>query len=173
MELAAEHRFPGPPAAVAAVLAERAFYEELALPDLRLDTVVAAGPGEQPGEHVLVLRYEYTGGLDPLARRLLGGARLTWLQELHLRPEGRGARDPVEGLLQFRSEARPELLHGEARFRLTVEGRGAVRRLTGTVVVALPVIGRVAEQRIVPGVLARLDVEAGAVARRLEGDGAA
>jgi len=38
-----------------------------------------------------------------------------------------------------------------------------VRRLDGELVVAVPGIGRMAERRIVPGVAARLDIEARAV----------
>ena len=167
MRFSAEHRFDQLPAAVAEVLVDRAFYEALDLPDLSLDAIVAAGPGEHPGERLLVLRYEYTGNLDPMARRLLGGNRLTWTQEVRVRPAGSGPRAPSEGSLVFRSEASPGMLHGDARFNLVAEGNGTVRRLEGQVVVGVPVVGRLAEQRIVPGVLARLDVEADAARRRL------
>lgn len=173
MEFAAEHRFEGTPDAVAAVLGDPTFYEGLELPDLSLDAVVSDGPGEQAHERVLVLRYEYTGNLDPMARRLLGGERLTWTQEVRLLPAprsgGRGssAARAVDGALAFRAEANPELLHGDAHFTLTLEGGVTVRRLQGEVVVALPIVGRMAEQRIVPGVLGRLDVEAAAIARCL------
>lgn len=167
MEFSAEHRFDAPPGAVAAVLGDRAFYEELELPDLSLDAVVADGPGDQPTERVLVLRYEYTGSLDPMARRLLGGERLTWTQEVRLLPASPAAGRTVDGALAFRAEANPELLHGDARFTLASEGGLTVRRLEGEVVVALPIVGRMAEQRIVPGVLARLDVEAAAISRRI------
>lgn len=176
MEFAAEHRFDGRPDAVAAVLGDSDFYEELDLPDLSLDAVVAEGPGEQATERVLVLRYEYIGNLDPMARRLLGGERLTWTQEVRLRParppDGDGSPGPsavhaVHGALAFRAEANPALLHGNARFSLEPVEGATVRRLEGEVVVALPIVGRMAEQRIVPGVLRRLDVEAEAVERRL------
>lgn len=167
MEFSAEHRFAGSPEAVASILGDRTFYEELELPDLSLDAVVRDRTDDDSGQRVLVLRYEYTGNLDPMARRLLGGERLTWTQEVRLRPVGQGASGSVGGTLVFRAEAKPDLLHGDARFNLTREGRATVRRLTGRLVVALPVIGRMAEQRIVRGVLARLDVEAEAVGRRL------
>jgi Protein of unknown function (DUF2505) len=167
MEFAAEHRFAGSPTAVASVLADPTFYEELELPDLSLDAVLGDGLGEQSGERVLVLRYEYTGNLDPVARRLLGGERLTWTQEVRLRPVDSRRAKTVDGSLVFRAEANPGLLHGDARFSLVDDGIATVRRLEGELVVALPVVGRMAEQRIVPGVLARLDVEAEAVERRL------
>lgn len=176
MRFDAVHRFDGPPAAVAAVLADPAFYENLVLPDLSLPEVLerqAGGP-----ERLVVLQYEYTGHLDPIARRLLGGGRLTWLQEVRIGTpdgatggsgpgEGNGAPGDVPGSLVFRAEANPELLHGNARFTLAADESGTVRRLDGEVVVAIPVIGGMAEQRIVPGVLARLDIEAEAVRRRL------
>jgi Protein of unknown function (DUF2505) len=171
VEFSAEHRFPAAPDAVASVLADRAFYEDLELPDLSLDAVVHAGQGETAGERTLILRYEYTGNLDPMARRLLGGERLTWTQEVRLRATGPKAGDAapgsVDGVLVFRAEANPDLLHGDARFTLVADRDATVRRLEGELVVALPVIGRMAEQRIVPGVLNRLDVEAAAVERRL------
>jgi hypothetical protein len=167
MEFSAEHRFAGSPRAVASILGDRTFYEELELPDLSLDAVVRDQPDDEAGQRVLVLRYEYTGHLDPMARRLLGGARLTWTQEVRLGPVGAGPGGSVEGALVFRAEAKPDLLHGDARFSLSSDRRATVRRLAGTLVVALPVVGRMAEQRIVPGVLARLDVEAEAVGRRL------
>ncbi len=200
MEFAAEHRFPAPTSVVADVLVDPTFYEALDLPDLRLDGVVAApeagDPGEawDPGEagdpeapghpgvagaRLLVLRYEYTGALDPMARRLLGGGRLTWTQEVRIAAPapadpraGTVDGEVIEGWLAFRSEERPELLHGDARFDLTPDGAATVRRLAGQVVVALPVIGGMAERRIVPGFLARLDVEAEGVRRRCNPAGA-
>lgn len=45
-----------------------------------------------------------------------------------------------------------------------------LRRLDGELTVAVPGIGRMAEARIVPGLLRRLDLEAAAVARRLPQD---
>jgi hypothetical protein len=58
-------------------------------------------------------------------------------------------------------------LHGAADFVLTAAAGGSVRRLDGDLVVAVPGIGRMAERRIVPGVLHRLDVEAQAIEDRL------
>jgi Protein of unknown function (DUF2505) len=171
VQFCAEHRFGGTPDAVAAVLADRTFYEELQLPDLSLDAVVDEARGRR-GERVLVLRYEYTGNLDPMARRLLGGERLTWTQEVRLDPGGDGEGAAVVGELAFRAEAQPALLHGDARFSLRADRGATIRGLEGELVVALPVVGRMAEQRIVPGVLARLDAEAAAVERRLSRTGA-
>lgn len=155
MRFSAAHRFSATPETIAAVLRDPAFYEHLELPDLRL--IEAAGSGDTR----VVLRYEFTGHLDPLAQRLLGGQRLTWTQEVTLDGANGGA-------LAFRAEANPRMLHGEARFVLQPDGETATQRLLeGELVVAIPVVGSVAERRIVPGVLARLDAEADALERRL------
>lgn len=151
----AEHRFPATRQAVAEVLGDGAFYEDLELPDLCLLEV------QRDAADGLVLRYEFTGNLDPIALRLLGGARPTWTQVLQLRgTEG--------GLLTFSAESNPRVLHGRADFTLHPDGEGTSRQLEGDLVVAVPVVGSVAARRIVPGVLRRLDVEADAVRRRLE-----
>jgi hypothetical protein len=157
----AEHRFEAIPSAVAAVLADPSFYRGLELPDLSLPEVVDHHQ-DADGSALVVLRYEFVGHLDGLARRLLGTERPTWVQELRLDPSG-------SGTLAFRAEGRPALLHGDAVFTLTAEpgGSGSVRILQGELVVSLPGIGGMAERRIVPGVLARLDIEADAVDRRL------
>lgn len=161
MRFEGEHRFAAPPPAVVDVLADPAFYQDLTLPDLRLDDVVDHHRDETGA--VVRLRYEYTGNLDPMALRLLGGERLTWLQELAIEPSG------TSGTLTFRTEANPDVLHGDASFTLDADGGTTVRRLSGDVVVTLPIIGAMAERRIVPGVVARLDIEAEAINRRLAG----
>ncbi|HVC15200.1 MAG TPA: DUF2505 family protein [Acidimicrobiales bacterium] len=170
MRFSAEHRFAGTPAQVAAALGDPDFYLTLDLPDLRLlevhevDRSAPSGgtepvPGVTGAETGLELRYEFTGALDPVALRLLGGTRPTWTQEVRL-------REDAGGRLRFAAEANPRLLHGAAAFSLEREGEGTVRRLDGELVVALPVVGGMAERRIVPGVLRRLDVEAEAVRER-------
>lgn len=160
MQFQAEHRIVGSRASVAAALSDADFYAALKLPDVSLPEVVEHVAGE-----LVVLRYEFTGNLDPLARRLLGGDQLTWTQEVRLDGD-------TGGTLAFTADANPAMLHGDARFTLTEEGDGGdgvstLRRLAGSLVVAVPVVGGMAERRIVPGVLARLDVEAGALAARL------
>ncbi len=189
MRFSAEHRFSASQGEVVAVLADPDFYRSLELPDLRLlevrhlpaasmfgsrrggDAPPETGPETEPEtgpETGVLLRYEFTGSLDPVALRLLGGTRLTWSQEVHLR-DGEG------GWLTFAAESSPRLLHGRADFVLRPDraragsrARATVRRLDGELTVAIPVVGRMAERRIVSGVLGRLDVEAGAVRRWLE-----
>ena len=182
MRFTAVHRFPAPPAAVAAVLTDPDFYRALELPDLELleaRSIEAAGGADVrlhggPADCGVLLRYEFTGHLDPLAERLIGGERLTWTQEVHVVGESGGR-------LEFAAEANPRLLHGHADFLLVPEedaaggdhpdldaaGASTRRQLEGDLVVALPVVGGMAERRIVRGVLARLDVEADALRERL------
>ena len=168
MRFSVEHGFPGPPGRVAAILGDPDFYRDLELPDLRLLDVrdlppVASRTLQRPApdaQHGLLLRYEFTGTLDPVALRLLGGARLTWTQEVHVRGE-------TGGWIRFSAEANPRLLHGRADYALGPGEEGTVRRLHGELVVAVPVVGGMAERRILTGVLHRLEVEAGALRERL------
>lgn len=159
MRFEAEHRFAAPAHVVLAVLVDVDFQLGLSLPDLGPAELVAHQAGA--GVITLGLRYEYVGQLDPRARRLLGGGHLTWVQELRV-DVGAGS-----GTLRMHAEAVPSALRAEAEFTvLPDDGGGAVRRLFGELVVAVPVIGALAERRIVPGVLGRLDVEATALAAR-------
>jgi hypothetical protein len=157
MRFAAEHRFAAPVGAVIGGLTDPEFHRGLQLPDLKL-LDVDVQPNQS--ETVLRLRYDFVGHLDPLARRLLGGRRLTWLQELHL--DGSGT-----GRLTFAAEADPRRLHGRADVAIEPDDGGTRRRLGGDLVVDVPVVGRNAERRIVPGLLSRLEIEAAALDRHL------
>jgi hypothetical protein len=160
MDFRAEHRIPGPVEDVMATLGSPVFQLALRLPDL--------APPELLEHHddgnaiVLVLRYEFVGNLDPIARRLLGGRQLTWRQELHL---DRAARN---GRLDFASEADPRRLHGDASFTFTAENGETIRRIEGKLVIDAPFVNRIAEPRVVQGVLRRLDIEAQAVGESLQ-----
>jgi hypothetical protein len=155
MRFHAEHRFGGSVPAVATLLADPAFYLGLALPDLNRPELLEQ---RQDGNDAVVrLRYEFEGTLDPIAQRLLGSSRLAWIQEVRVH------RSACSGALRFEAEKDPRRLHGAATFVLTAVEGMTVRRLDGDLVVAVPGIGRMAERRIVPGVLQRLDVEAQAV----------
>jgi hypothetical protein len=157
----AEHRFNGSVAAVAALLSEPAFYLDLVLPDLSQPELLDQrddGDGTQ-----LRLRYEFVGSLDPIAQRLIGAGRLAWVQSVRI------DRSTGAGALQFEAEKDPRRLHGKADFDITASDLGCVRRLEGELIVAVPGVGRMAERRIVPGLLRRLDIEAEAVNARLRG----
>lgn len=159
MRFRAEHTFRAEPQAVMGVLADPAFALALTLPDLGQPELLES---TDDGDRALVrLRYEFTGSLDPMAQRLLGGGRLAWVQEARL------DRSMGSGTLRFEAERDPRRLHGHADFAVERSGTGSVRRLDGELVVAIPGIGRMAERRIVPGLLRRLDIEAEAVDARL------
>lgn len=164
----AEHEFPGSRAAVADILCDPAFHLALDLPDLSRPEIVersAVGAAQ-----LLRLRYTFTGHLDPVARRLLAGRSLTWLQELRL--------DATTGIgrLSFSAEAEADRLYGSAEVSLVevgvgggsaVEGPRTQRRIAGNLFVKVPLVGGTAERRIVPGLVRRLDVEAEALTRAL------
>ncbi|HMG43635.1 MAG TPA: DUF2505 family protein [Acidimicrobiales bacterium] len=162
MRFTAEHRFGGPVDAVVALLTDPEFHRELQLPDLSLPEVVAADVDGDDAH--LQLRYEFVGSLDPIASRLLGGRKLTWLQDLDL------DRSTGKGRLRFAAEAEPKRLHGKADFTVApVDGDAgaSVRRLTGELKVGVFGVGSMAEGRIVPGLRRRLDIEATELDRRL------
>lgn len=155
MRFHAEHHIAGPVRAVAALLVDSAFYLGLALPDLGLPQVIEEG--SEGDQATLRLRYEYVGSLDPIAQRLLGSGRLAWIQEVRV------DQSSGTGVLQFEAEKDPKRLHGTANFALTEAGGSTLRRINGELVVAVPGIGRMAERRIVPGLLRRMDIEAQAM----------
>jgi Protein of unknown function (DUF2505) len=171
-----EHHFHATPDQVAEALCDAAFYRVLDLPDLSEPEVIEQKTSGDTTD--LRLRYEFVGGLDPIARRLLGSQRLSWVQEIRV------DRSTHSGTLGFEAEKAPRKLHGDARFVLEEEGsetgksrsnergtedRGAqtLRRLDGELVVAVIGIGAMAERKIVPGLLRRLDIEASALDDRL------
>ncbi len=155
----AEHRFDAPLSAVAAVLGEPELYLALRLPDV--DPAELVEHRTDGTVVTVVLRYRFAGRLDPIAAGLLGGRQLTWLQEL--RVDARSG----SGTLTMAAEGGARLLHSSADLVLTADGAGTVRHLDGELVVGVPGIGRMAERRIVPGLLGRLDIEAEAVRCRL------
>jgi hypothetical protein len=151
----AEHHIHASGAAVATLLADPTFYLGLSLPDLSRPEIL--DQHHDGGEAVLRMRYEFEGSLDPIAQRLLGSSRLAWIQEVRVDGAARS------GALRFEAEKDPRRLHGAADFVLASDGDDTLRRLDGDLVVAVPGIGRMAERRIVPGILKRMDVEAQAI----------
>jgi hypothetical protein len=160
MRFQAEHRFKGSPSEVAALLTDSRFYQNLVLPDLSTPEVLDSG--SLGGRSLLRLRYEFVGDLDAVARRLIGQARLAWIQQVTV------DQSNDSGDLSFSAEAEPRRLHGFAHFELQSCDGGCVRRLAGELVVAVPLLGSRAERRIVPGVLRRLDIEAQGINNTLE-----
>ncbi len=160
MHFAIDHEFPAPGGRVAEVLCDPEFHTHLDLPDLnRPEVVTHVVDGTT---RVLRLRYEYVGELDPIARRIVGGRRLTWIQELRL-DTASGA-----GTLSFSAEEEPRKVNGMADVTIvTVDDARSRRRIAGDFHIRIPVVGGTAEKRIVPGLLRRLDVEAAALSGEL------
>jgi hypothetical protein len=155
------HDFPANRADVAAVLCDPAFHTALDLPDLSRPEVLDAST--DGAARVLRLRYEYVGRLDPIARKIVGGRRLTWIQELRL------DTSTFAGTLTFSAENDAGRLGGSARVAIDATGDAASRRrITGDLHVRIPLVGGTAERSIVPGLVRRLDVEAAALTRELD-----
>lgn len=158
------HDFIAPGARVAELMSDPDFQSQLELPDLSLPAVVAHDvDGTQ---RRLRLRYEYTGQLDSLARRIVGDRRLTWIQDLRI------DLATGHGTLSFSADEDAGRVNGSANVAITATGDpGAHRAIAGDFRIRIPVVGGTAERRIVPGLVRRLDVEATALASRLAGDG--
>jgi len=158
MRFSARHEFPAAVPAVAAVLADPAFYTALQLPDVALPELL---DHDTDASRVTIrLRYTYAGQLDPVARRVLAGRTLAWVQTLALDLE------TYTGTLEIAGDG-DDRLQGRASVALSgtdaPAGPGATRAIEGDFRIRVPIVGGQAEKRIVPGLLARLDVEAAAV----------
>jgi hypothetical protein len=154
-----EHLFPAPMSAVLALLSDAAFYLALTLPDLSQPELLEERQDDE--STVLRLRYEFVGSLDPIAQRLIGSGRLAWIQEVRV------DRSTGTGELRFEAEKDPRRLHGSAQFVFSESQGVTTRKIDGDLVVAIPGVGRMAERRIVPGLVNRLAIEAQAVNDRL------
>jgi Protein of unknown function (DUF2505) len=161
MHFDADHEFAAPREKVADVLCDPAFQTQLDLPDLSRPTVMESTVDGTA--RLLRLRYEYIGQIDAIARRIVGGRKLTWIQELRLDTA------TYTGTLSFSAEADPKRLNGEATVAIvTVDGGdGCRRQIAGDLHVRVPLVGGKAEGRIVPGLVRRLDVEAAALAKEI------
>jgi hypothetical protein len=155
------HDFPAPAAAVADVLCDPAFHTRLDLPDLSRPEVVTSSVDGTT--RVLLLRYEYIGQVDPIARRIVGNRKLSWMQELRIDTQS------LTGTLSFSAEHNEHRLNGRADVAITATGDGtrSRRRIAGDLHVRVPLLGGTAEHRIVPGLVRRLDVEAAALSNQL------
>jgi hypothetical protein len=161
MRFEAEHHFPASCARVVGILCDPDFHTRLDLPDLSRPEVVASTADGTLRS--LRLRYRYVGHLDPVARKILSGRTLSWIQELRI-DSATG-----EGSLSFEAEADADRLFGNAAVTVTATN-GAThvrRRIAGDFHVRVPLVGGTAERRIVPGLVRRLDVEAAALSTEL------
>jgi hypothetical protein len=166
MHFTTEHRFPGAPEEVAALMIDPAFEAAVDLPDLSTPTVLEHAAQSTSDAGSLRLRYEYIGELDGLARRITAGRKLTLVQLV----EFDAAAGP--GRYTLEAEADPGRVRGAASITLTQDGAECVRRFDGDFVVKVPLMGGTIEKRLLPGILRRFDVEAEALADRLRAAGA-
>ena len=140
MHFEVDHDFPGSCANVADVLCDPAFQTQLDLPDLSRPEVVASSVDGTT--RLLRLRYEYIGQLDPIARRIIGGRKLTWIQELQLDTAS------YTGTLSFFAEEDAGRLNGAGEVAITaIDGDGESRRhIAGDLHVRVPMVGGTAER---------------------------
>jgi hypothetical protein len=161
VRFSAEHDFAASRARVVDVWCDPEFHRGLDLPDLSRPDLLAHDVDGTT--RVVRLRYEYTGQLDPAARKIVGNRKLTWIQELRIDTAS------YTGALTFSVDQGGDRLNGDATVALTTnDGDEHTRRsIAGDLRVRVPLIGGAAERRIVPGVVRRLDVEAAALATEL------
>ena len=164
MHFASDHDFDAPAARVGELMGDPEFQTHLELPDLSLPTVVTH---EVDGaQRLLRLRYQYTGQLDSLARRIVGDRQLTWVQELRL-DVARGT-----GTLSFSAANDAGRVDGSAAVVITpTHDASAHRAIAGDFHIRIPLVGGTAEKKIVPGLVRRLDVEAAALSAALAAGG--
>ena len=156
MQFEREHEFAGTVEQVASIMSDPAFQTQLDLPDLARPHVVAH---EVDGTtRRLTLRYAYIGQLDPIAQKVVGGRKLTWVQDLRI-DVATGA-----GTLGFSADGVGGRADGTATVTITATGDRTCRReIRGDFRIKVPLVGGKAERAVVPGLARRLDVEAAAV----------
>jgi hypothetical protein len=150
------HQFNAPADRVAAGMTDAAFVAALALPDVAPPEVLDRV--EDANGITLRARYRFVGILDPIARRILSGDRISWVQEVRVDSSQRA------GTLTVRSDVQPDRLQCQGDYQLeALDGGGTCRRLHGSLAIRVPIIGGRAERTILPGLLKRIDVEAAAL----------
>ena len=155
-----EHDFAGTVERVASIMSDPAFQTQLDLPDLARPDVVAHDVDGSVRR--LTLRYEYIGQLDPIAQKVVGGRKLTWVQDLRI-DVATGA-----GTLGFSADGVGGRADGTAIVTIAATGDGSCRRrIAGDFRIRIPLLGGKAEQAIVPGLIRRLGVEADEVSAEL------
>jgi hypothetical protein len=162
VKLSASHIFSVPAAAVCEGMGDADFYTGLQLPDLEPpEVLVRTANGDRVDIH---LRFSYTGRLDPIARRVVGSERVTWVQRLEIDAASRSCTlsvAPDAGLIPVTC-AGTFTLHD-------ADGGQCLRTLAGELRVKVPIIGSRAERSLAPGITRRLDLEAAALDAYLAG----
>ena len=151
----ARHEFDAAPALVAAAMTDPDFVRTVELPDLERAEVLEHH-ADATGR-VIRYRYRFVGHLDPIARRVLGKDRISWVQEVRV-----DAGDE-HGVLAVVPDVRADRLQCSGEYRLETHGGTTVRSLHGELSIKVPLIAGRAEQHILPGLLRRIDLEADAL----------
>lgn len=154
----ASHHLVAGVEAVMETMVDPRFYAGLELPDVAEAEIL--GHEEDGERRAIELRYRFTGRVDPIVRRLVGNAPLTWRQHLEIDL----AR--CSGTLIVASEG-PRRLRGDAEITFRSDGAGTDREIDGNLTVSVPLVRAAAERSIISGFLERLDVEAEAINARV------
>ena len=153
MDLVARHRFSARPDEVTAAMMDPAFAPELvAITDVGAVEVV--DHGDDGTSRWLSARLTYNGSLDPIAARVLGSSRPSWVQTYRVDSTS------TSGRLDIRPDDHGSLLECTARLDFRPVDGGTERSLNGTLNVKVPLIGGRAERALGPAILARIDAEA-------------
>ncbi|HEX5615726.1 MAG TPA: DUF2505 family protein [Acidimicrobiia bacterium] len=153
--LTAEHRFSAPRSAVEHAIVDPAFYEQLRLPDVAAPEVLSSRTAGSTS-HV-ELRMAYTGRLDPVGQRVVGDRQIAWIQRIELDV------DAHRGVLRVELDGQRERVQCRADMTFAEDDDATTRSLRGDLSIKVPLVGGLAERKVLPGVLRRLDLEAEAL----------
>jgi len=137
------------------------FLEGTRLPDVGPPRVLSR---DDAGDTVtLRVKYEYTGGLDALARRVLRTGEVSWTQETTL--------DRRSHHTDFRvvPDVYPDRFRCGGAMQLRSEEEGTVRTIDGELRIKVPLFAGRAEGLIVPGLRSRMIREAELLAEWVKG----
>jgi len=156
-----EHRFEAPLTAVEEAMVDLEFLEGTRLPDVGPPRVLSRD--DAGGTVTLSVKYEYTGGLDALARRVLRAGEVSWTQETTL--------DRRTHRTEFRvvPDAYPDRFRCGGTMQLRRDGPVTVRDIDGELRIKVPIFAGRAEGLIVPGLRSRMNREAELLAEWVKG----
>jgi uncharacterized protein DUF2505 len=147
-----EHRFAAPLGAVEAAMVDPEFLEGTRLPDVGPPEVL----GREEGDDTVTLRvrYEYTGSLDALARRVLRSGDVAWVQETTL------DRRTHRTMFNVVPKVHPDRFRCRGTMQLHAEGDETRRLIEGELRIKVPLFASRAEGLILPGLRSRMNKEA-------------
>ena len=152
MKFRLEHTFDAPLEAVETAMVDPAFLEGTRLPDVGPPRVLSR---EEDGDTVtLRVRYEYTGSLDALARRVLRTGEVAWVQETTL------DRRTHRTVFDVSPEVHAERFQCGGVMQLTESGSSTERVIDGELKIKVPLFASRAEGLILPGLRSRMNREA-------------